>query len=94
MTKSRAAFSILLIAWFWLLYVGHGVYCAVIAQHMSGDSHSSQFNMCMAFPGLWMAVNIVLIVFARKVPFLAQMTGVIIQMPAAFMFFMFADVFV
>jgi len=87
MTKARIVFGVWLIIWTLVLYVGFKLYMGVVAQQVEGYPRSEQFNFYILFPCAFLASNILLIVFARKLHWLVLVAAFFMQFVAFWLSF-------
>ena len=91
MTNSRIVFVVWLVIWLGILLLGFSLYSSVVEQHVPGYPNSGQFQLCLIYPGFWVALNATLIALSRRTPILIKVLGIIVQVPAAFAFFFYVS---
>jgi hypothetical protein len=87
MTKSRVAFGVWLLIWALLLACGISLISGVTAQKVPGYPNQGQINWYVMFPGALVMANIVLIAYARKLPFGILLIAFAMQLLALPLFF-------
>ena len=90
MTKSRIVFGVCLIIWMFVLFLGFELYSGVVAQKVAGYPKPGQLYLCFLFPCAFLVLNILIIIFSRKLHWVILIVAFLTQFIAFLTFFLLA----
>jgi hypothetical protein len=66
-SKSKVVFGAWLLIWIFVTTLGIKLYLSVVEQRVPGYPNSGQFDVYVLFPGIAAALNLLVIIFSKKI---------------------------